>query len=94
MASRTEYKDAAIAKAEYERMEDGRFFATIPGFDGLWAMGSTRDEAATELSDVLDGWLIVHNKIGKHDLPAVHLKNHYAKAREQWNREHIPDKHA
>jgi len=69
MVSRIEYMNAAMAKAEYELMEDGQFFATIPGFDGLWAVGQTQDEAAEELNDTLDGWLDVHNKIGKHHLP-------------------------
>lgn len=92
MASRLEYMNAAMTKAEYERMEDGRFFATIPGFDGLWAVGQTRDKAAQELSDVLDGWLDVHNKIGKNHLPPVDLTNLSTKGREQWDREHVPDK--
>lgn len=91
MTSRIEYINAAMAKADYERMEDGQFFATIPGFDGLWAVGRTRNEAAKELNETLYGWLDVHNKIGKHHLPSVDLRDLPAKASEQWDREHVPD---
>jgi len=49
MATRLEYMNAAMGKAKYEQMEDGRFFATIPKFDGLWAVGRTWDDATKEL---------------------------------------------
>src|SRR5689334_24741868 len=54
-ATQLEYMNAAMAKARYELMEDGRFFATIPKFDGLWVAGRTKDEAAKELYDALEG---------------------------------------
>jgi predicted RNase H-like HicB family nuclease len=63
--------NAAMAKAEYEEMEDGRIFATIPGFDGLWAVGRTQDKAAKELYSVLGGWLHVHTEIGKQQPPEI-----------------------
>ena len=71
MASRIEYMNAAMAKAKYEQMKDGRFFATIPKFDGLWAVGATKDEAAKELYEALDGWLHVHIKISKEPPPKI-----------------------
>jgi len=71
MTIRLEYMNAAMAKAKYEQMEDGRFFATIPKFDGLWAVGRTQDEAAQELYGALEGWLQVHTKINKAPLPEI-----------------------
>ena len=71
MAISLEYLNAAMAKAKYEQMEDGRFFATIPKFDGLWAVGRTRDEATKELYSALDGWLHVQTKFSKEPPPAI-----------------------
>ncbi|MBV8451493.1 MAG: type II toxin-antitoxin system HicB family antitoxin [Deltaproteobacteria bacterium] len=71
MAIRLEYMKAAMATAKYEQMEDGRFFGTIPKFDGLWAVGSTKDEAAKELYGALEGWLQVHIKISKAPAPEI-----------------------
>jgi predicted RNase H-like HicB family nuclease len=71
VASHLEYMNAAMAKAKYEQMEDGRFFATIPKFDGLWAVGRTREEATKELYDALEGWLHVHIEIGKQPPPGI-----------------------
>ncbi len=67
----TRYIQAAMRRAHYEPIEeDGTIFATIPGFDGLWAVGTTRDEAATELASVLEGWLLV-GLAHQHPLPVV-----------------------
>jgi len=70
MATYLEYMAAALKRANFERMEDGRCFASIPGFDGLWAVGQTEAEATKELHDALDGWIDVHVKIG-HERPPV-----------------------
>jgi hypothetical protein len=32
-----EYCHKALEKAEYRKLEDGTWFAEIPGFDGVWA---------------------------------------------------------
>jgi predicted RNase H-like HicB family nuclease len=71
MATYLEYLNTAMKKADYEQMEDGRFFASIPQFDGLWAVGKTREDAARELYDALDGWLDVHIKIGQQRPPEI-----------------------
>ncbi len=71
MATYLEYMKAAMRNAKYQQMENGRFFATIPKCDGLWAIGQTRDEAASELYDALDGWLDAQIKIGKQRPPKI-----------------------
>ncbi len=54
------YIRAALEHARYEPIEeDATIFATIPGFDGLWAMGDTRDAAEKELATVLEGWVLL-----------------------------------
>jgi predicted RNase H-like HicB family nuclease len=60
-----------MKRAQYELMKDGQFFATIPEFDGLYAVGKTREEAEVELRDTLDGWLDVHIKIGREGPPEI-----------------------
>ncbi len=64
------YMDKAIQHAQYERMEDGAYFATIPGFEGLWATSQPEQECRKELREVLEGWILLG--IAHHDtLPEV-----------------------
>ena len=56
----TEYVDKAMKLAQYEVMEDDEgYFATIPGFSGLWATDKTLEGCREELRSVLEGWLIL-----------------------------------
>jgi predicted RNase H-like HicB family nuclease len=66
----SDYMDKAMQHAQYERIEDGTYFATIPGFEGLWANGSTEQECKKQLREVLEGWILLG--IAHHDtLPEV-----------------------
>lgn len=38
---------------------DEGFFATIPGFSGLWAQASTLEACREELQSTLEGWLLL-----------------------------------
>jgi predicted RNase H-like HicB family nuclease len=71
MATHLEYMRAAMREAEFEELENGAWFASIPGFDGLWATGPTRESARYELYGTLDGWLDVHTKIGGFKAPVI-----------------------
>lgn len=42
-----EYIQNAIAIAEYKKLEDGSWFAEIPGFEGGWANGSSVEDPFT-----------------------------------------------
>lgn len=56
----TQYIRAAMRNAQYEIIEDdGSIFATIPGFDGLWANAPTQAEVDAALESALEGWLLV-----------------------------------
>ena len=70
MATFLEYFAAAMRHAEYERRNE-EWFASIPGFDGLWATGETVEDARKDLSNALDGWITVHLIIGKNRAPDV-----------------------
>jgi len=54
-----EYCEKAIEKAEYKKLEDGTWFAAIPGFEGVWANSNTVEECRKELITVLEEWLIL-----------------------------------
>ena len=54
----TAYLEQAVAAACIERMEDGRYFARIPDFHGLWAEGDTPEQCRKELRSALEDWLI------------------------------------
>ena len=60
----TEYIQRAMHCAQYEQMEDGRFFATIPQCPGLWAEGATLEASRDELLSTLEDWLLVKLREG------------------------------
>jgi predicted RNase H-like HicB family nuclease len=55
----SEYIQKALEKAEYKKLEDGTWFAEIPGFDGVWANADSVEECRRELLEVLEEWLIL-----------------------------------
>ena len=71
MATYLEYLQAAMDRAEYERMEDGEWYAHIPEFKGLWATGSTKEQAQSSLYTALDGWIHVNAHVAKQQLPRL-----------------------
>jgi predicted RNase H-like HicB family nuclease len=65
-----EYCHKAIGKAEYRKLEDGTWFAEIPGFKGVWANGESVEECRKELIDVLEEWLVLKLR-DKDPIPTV-----------------------
>ncbi len=65
-----DYIAVAVEKADYERTETGRYFATIPGFPGLWAEGRTVELARRELISTLEDWLLLAIRCGD-EVPVV-----------------------
>lgn len=55
----TEYLAAALRKAEYKKLEDGSWFAEIPGFQGVWANAASVETCREELREVLEEWLLL-----------------------------------
>ena len=62
----TDYIAKAVERAVYEKMENGRYFATIPGFRGLWAEGKSVEGARRELIDALEDWVLLAIRCGDH----------------------------
>lgn len=59
-----DYIQGAMRHAQFEPMEDGRIFATIPQCRGLWAEGDTKDACHAELRSALEDWLMVKMREG------------------------------
>lgn len=56
----SEYIRHAMEIAHYEIIdEDKTFFATIPGFEGLWANGQSLEECRRNLQETLEDWIVV-----------------------------------
>ncbi len=66
----TDYINAALHQAEYELMENGRFFGSIPACQGCWGEGPTLEAARDELASALQDWLMVKIRFGD-ELPIV-----------------------
>jgi predicted RNase H-like HicB family nuclease len=54
-----EYCERALQRAEYKKLEDGSWYAEIPGFEGVWANGATVENCRKELREVLEEWLLL-----------------------------------
>ncbi len=55
----SEYIQKALEKARYKVLEDGTWFAEIPGFEGIWAKEATVEECRQELMEVIEEWLVL-----------------------------------
>ena len=65
-----EYAQKALEQANYKRLEDGTWFADIPGFEGVWANGTRVEDCRRELIEVLEEWLMLKLRDGD-PIPAV-----------------------
>ena len=54
-----EYCQKALERAKYKKLEDGTWFAEIPGFRGVWANGESVEECRKELITVLEEWIVL-----------------------------------
>jgi predicted RNase H-like HicB family nuclease len=66
------YIAAAMARAHYEIIENGDepYYGSIPGLDGVWAVGATLEQAREELQEVLEDWILVRVRLGL-DVPRL-----------------------
>jgi predicted RNase H-like HicB family nuclease len=55
----TEYLEKAMAQAKVEKTEDGRYFASISQFKGVWGDGATPEESCEELRAGFEQWLVI-----------------------------------
>lgn len=55
----SQYMEKALERAEYKRLDDGTWFAEIPGFSGVWANAPTVEVCRRELLEVIEEWLLL-----------------------------------
>lgn len=57
----TDYIQAAMRGAKYEILpDDGSFYGSIPGFQGVYANADNLEECRSELMEVLEEWILLH----------------------------------
>jgi predicted RNase H-like HicB family nuclease len=59
MFSLSQYLDAALKLAEYERDEDGGIVARVPNAQGFFSQGDNFEEARENLRDVIEGHILL-----------------------------------
>ena len=66
-----EYIETALSRAKYEIIEDEEpYYGEVPELKGVWATGKTLEECRKNLSEVIDGWIIVRLRKGL-PIPAI-----------------------
>ena len=66
----TDYLEAALGEAEYDKLDDGSFAGTIPPCPGAIAFSTTLRGCEEGLRSALEDWLLLGLKLG-HPLPIV-----------------------
>lgn len=56
----TSYIKAALKQAKYEILpDDGTFYGSIAGFQGVWANAPSLEACRGELEEVLEEWILL-----------------------------------
>ena len=66
----SEYIDAALEQAEYEKLEEGSYSGRIPVCPGVIAFANGLRECERQLRSTLEDWLLLGLRLG-HSLPVV-----------------------
>jgi len=66
------YKKIAVKTARIEQLDDGTWYAEIPGFPGVWATDETsRENAVIALEEVLEDWIVIKIEVNDRDIPIL-----------------------
>lgn len=65
------YLLAALRQANIKRLDDGTWYADIPGLEGVWANHESPLEMLEELQNVLLEWLILKIQDADRDIPVL-----------------------
>ena len=65
-----DYINAAMSRAKIETLDDGSWYAEIPGFRGVWADATTRTACRRQLQEVLEDWIVLILRLG-HNPPRL-----------------------
>ena len=56
----TRYVARALDRAQYRVLDDGSFAATVRGLRGVIATGAALEACRSELTEVVEEWVLVH----------------------------------
>ena len=45
-------------QAKYDTLEDGSYVATVPGLQGVIAIGDSLEECRSDLIEVIEEWIV------------------------------------
>ncbi len=62
------YISKALDNALFDKLDDGTYGGSIPGFHGVVAFGTTLRECESQLQSALEDWILIGFKLG-HRLP-------------------------
>lgn len=54
-----EYVEQALRRANYEKLEDGTFYADVTGLQGVLATGQTLEKCRAQLAEVVEEWILI-----------------------------------
>ena len=77
LLSLSRYVEAALQKAEYERDENGVVVALVPGASGFFAQGDSFEEARLNLSDAIEGNVLLALQLGL-NIPVIAQVAHHS----------------
>jgi predicted RNase H-like HicB family nuclease len=66
----TNYINATLSSAVYDKLDDGSFSGRIPACKGVVAFGTSLRKCEEELHSTLEDWLLLGFKLG-HILPVI-----------------------
>jgi predicted RNase H-like HicB family nuclease len=66
----SDYVAEALARAAFEKLEDGSYAGCIPSCTGVVAFGTSLRECENELRSTLEDWILVGLQL-KHPLPVI-----------------------
>ena len=66
----SEYIQAALMLAEYDTLEDGSYVASVPGLQGVIAVGDALEECRMDLIEVTMEWIVARLQWG-YSIPPI-----------------------
>ncbi len=64
------YAKAAMARAQTKQLDDGTWFAEVPGLTGLWGCGVSREASLADLASAIEDWVTTSLRHGQ-SLPVL-----------------------
>ncbi|MBA3792566.1 MAG: type II toxin-antitoxin system HicB family antitoxin [Rubrobacter sp.] len=65
------YAMLAASRADTERLDDGGWYAEVPGFPGVWAQEDSESEVIKQIETVVRDWTVLKILDKDRDLPII-----------------------